>query len=343
MSPGTGTSSTRARRGPRVLAGVVAGGLALAGCGGSPQPASTTGTPASAGAPQASLRLSIQPARWRLPAPISGEVALRDRGSLLVVGGLDASDRSTAGVLRIDPRTGRAREAGSLAQPAHDQAGAVLPSGRVLIFGGGGTTAQAAVQELVPGGVGRPVGRLPTARSDLDAAVVDGRALAIGGYDGSRALPDVLATTDGRRLAEVARLPVPVRYPAVAATGGAVYVIGGERTDGQDSTAIQRVDVARRTARVVGRLPVRLAHASATVLGGRVYILGGRADGATSDRVWRLDPRTAAVTTAGRLPHPVANAAVADVAGDAYLVGGLGPGGTPLADVTVVRLVPGAR
>ena len=55
-----------------------------------------------------------------------------------------------------------------------------------------------------------------------------------------------LATTDGRSYRSVASLQVPVRYPAVAAVAGKLYVFGGEAITGRQSgrplTDIQEVD-----------------------------------------------------------------------------------------------------
>jgi hypothetical protein len=42
----------------------------------------------------------------------------------------------------------------------------------------------------------------------------------------------VLATTNGHTFMAVARLPVPVRYPAVAALGGQIFVFGGQAATG---------------------------------------------------------------------------------------------------------------
>jgi hypothetical protein len=55
-------------------------------------------------------------------------------------------------------------------------------------------------------------------------------AYVIGGYDGTSWDPEVLATGDGRHFRVAARLPAPVRYAAVAAAAGEIWVFGGQAT-----------------------------------------------------------------------------------------------------------------
>jgi hypothetical protein len=101
----------------------------------------------------------------------------------------------------------------------------------------------------------------------------------VGGYDGTNPDPSVLATTDGHTFSSVARLPLPVRYPAVAATGGLVYVFGGEAITGTAAgrpvNTIQVVNPSRHDASVVGHMPVPLDAASAVTIGTRIYVAGG--------------------------------------------------------------------
>lgn len=276
---------------------------------------------------------------WSLPAPVSGEVVLGQGRRLLIAGGLDASGASASGIFALDPADGRIRPVGSLAAPLHDAAGALLGSA-VLVLGGGSPVTTADVERFIPGQGASVVGRLPAPRSDAQAVVLGGRAYLVGGYDGARATAAVLATRDGRRFVAVASLPVPVRYPAVAVVGTTIYLFGGERVGGGDTNAIQAVDPARGTARVVGRLPVTLAHGIGVTLGGSAYIAGGRADGAASARVWRYDPARRTAVAAGSLPSPVTNAGAATADGAAYVIGGLNRSGGATRAVSVLRLAP---
>jgi DNA-binding beta-propeller fold protein YncE len=326
--------------------------------------------PAAAGPNPAQARLVLQviPAPYQLPAPISREVVLPggpappaargDPGgahgpALMIAGGLTAGSATTRAVTLLDPVTGQTRQGGRLALATHDAAGAVLAS-RPFVFGGGSLASTAAVQAGPPGPAWSAPGKLPALRSDLSAVTVAGRAYLVGGYDGARYSPDVLATTDGRRFSVAARLPVPVRYPAVAALGPQIFVFGGQTPAGI-TDVIQRIDLRTGRAAVAGRLPAPLTAAAGFTLGGRLFIAGGQtapASGSsgvaapaarltTSGDVLEYDPaagQPGGIETAGHLPVPVSNAAAAVSGGTAYLIGGESGSG-PLPAVTTFRLV----
>ena len=73
---------------------------------------------------------------------------------------------------------------------------------------------------------------MPAPRSDAAAVTIGSTTYLVGGYDGTRPDAPVLATTDGRTFTTVTALPVPVRYPAVAALGGQIYLFGGQAITG---------------------------------------------------------------------------------------------------------------
>ena len=204
-------------------------------------------------------------------------------GRLVVLGGLTGSGASLSGVYAIRTRTGTARPVGSLRAPLHDAAVAVSGD-RALVFGGGSAASVPGVQSFPVTGPGlgapaRAVGSLPQARSDAAAVTIGATTYVVGGYDGTRPDAAVLATTDGHAFQPVASLPVPVRYPAVAALGGQIYVFGGQAVTGPQAgtpvDAIQLVSPARHSATLIGRLPERLAGAAAVTVRGEVFLAGG--------------------------------------------------------------------
>src|SRR4029077_1518673 len=283
------------------------------------------------------LRPAARLASHGLPAALSGEAVLGLPGRILVIGGLDSNDVSTADVLELRTATGRLTHLGSLSEPRHDTAAAAL-DGKPLVFGGGSLTELDSVESL-SGGSSEVIGRLPTTRSDLSAITVAGRVYVLGGYDGRLPLGPVLQTIDGRHFTAVGRLPVPFRYAAVAAIGRTIYTFGGELGNGLDSDAIQAIDTGSGRARVIGHLYRPLSHASAVVLGDRIYVLGGRSRENPTDEILSFDPPTESLRSAGHLPFPVTNAAATDVGGIGYLIGGLDAKGASLASVIEVRLV----
>jgi Kelch motif len=165
---------------------------------------------------------------WHLAAPLSREVVVPGSpGQLIVLGGLTPAGTSASGVYLVRTATGAARQIGALSAPLHDAAG-VTSGSRVLVFGGGSPVTVGTVQAFPGAGAARVTGSLPAPRSDAAAVSIGGTAYVVGGYDGSRPDASVLATTDGRTFTTVAALPVPVRYPAVAALDGMIYVFGGQ-------------------------------------------------------------------------------------------------------------------
>jgi hypothetical protein len=296
---------------------------------------------------------------WHLPAPISREAVVPGQhGRLIVLGGLTPDGTSASGVYAVRTRTGAARRIGALGVAVHDAAAAVT-GGRALVFGGGSVASIATVQGFTlpgaHGGAAAARASLPQARSDLAAVTVGATTYLLGGYDGTRPDAAVLATTDGRAFRTVAALRVPVRYPAVAALGGKIYVFGGEAVTGPHAgvpvNTIQAVDPARHSSTIVGQLPEPLAGALAVTLGGEVFVAGGestvpqpqapgmgttqfraRAPGtvgessgaatATVPTIWAFQPSTGRLVSAGRLQVPVSHAAVAVTGSMAWIVGG---------------------
>ena len=328
-------------------------------------------TSASAATGQAGNSASVVSAMapWQLPNALSraGAAAL-PHGRILLMGGLLASDTSAAGIGILDTSTGKLSSVGSLASPTHDAASAVL-GGRALLMGGGQSTSVATVEAVTlaaasaaagAGASGVVVGQLPQVRSDAGAVSVSGTAYVVGGYDGSTGDTAVLSTQDGSSFSTVVTLPVDVRYAAVTAYGGKIYVFGGETAPGgttlqyttpspttspppgQQVAVVQVIDPATRTAKVAGYLPRGVQGAAAFVLGGQLFLAGGDSNApgstpSTGSTIWSFDPSTAAFRLVGHLASPVSYAAVAVEGSTAWLVGGERDG-VPVATVQKVAL-----
>ncbi len=290
---------------------------------------------------------------WQLPSALSRATAYAapgGAGQVVLVGGLTASSSSTAAVTDVAVPGGATSPVGSLATAGHDAGGAVL-GGHFLVFGGGDQSSVDTVQSLpvnTNGQTATVVGRLPQPRSDATAVVVGATAYVIGGYDGTRADPQVLATSNGRSFRVVCNLPVPVRYAAAAVAGGTIYVFGGQTVGsgggGRPVDDIQAIDPATGSASVVGHLSQPVTGAAAVNLGGHVYLAGGDTSltggpgGApvTTTAIWAFDPSRHTVGNAGNLQVPVSHAAVAITGGRAWLLGGE-TAGAPGASVQMLE------
>ena len=339
-SPAERRSLRRARRRRLILLTGVAALLlvgvvfALAGGGGA----------GSASTPQSKLVTVARTSPDPLPAPISGEAVVATKKGPLIIGGLDSASNSASGVFLLDQASGELSEVGSLTGPLHDAAAAAVGD-RVLVFGGGTETSTDAVQALAapagivaPGTTAETVGHLPTVRSDLSAVTIGSTAYLLGGYDGTKPIDSVLATSDGSSFTEVAQLPQPARYLAVATLAGRIYAFGGETGSGSAGDAIQEVNPKAGTARVIGHLPEAVSHASALALGGSIYVLGGEDGSSPTARIWRFVPGSKKVTPVGKLPRPTAGGGAAAIGSSGYLIGGTGDGEAPLADVVTVSV-----
>ena len=332
--------------------------IVVATGGGSGKPRGTVlpGHPAPAAAIPA-VEAGVLP--WTLDAALSREVVLPGSGtSLTVLGGLSGSNASLARVFSLDTANGRVTDEGTLAAGLHDAAGAQIGGADVLL-GGGSPTTVAGVQQFVPSsrgsGSATSSGELPQPRSDASAVSIGSTIYVVGGYDGTNADPAVLATTDGRHFSAVASLPVPVRYPAVAALDGKIYVFGGESvgaSGGRPVDVIQMVDPKARTASRIGRLPCAVTGAAGAVVDNHIYVAGGVTSSASAADasaaasrssptasatmavadIWAFDATRTKVLSAGSLPTPVAYAGVQVVGQRAWIVGGENAG-TPVQSV----------
>jgi len=267
-----------------------------------------------------------------LSGPVSRAVAVARGSDILIMGGLDANQASSPEVFRLDPLRGVLTPAGSLALPTHDAAGSII-DGQPFVFGGGAQSSVDAVQSLLPAGQATISGRLPQPRSDLAAVKIGNTVYLVGGYNGSAAARDVLATTDGVHFRSVARLATGVRYPAVGALGNVIYVFGGEWANAP-SDVVQMVDVPTGRVRVIGHLPEPRTQAAGFTIGGSIFVAGGYTPSGLSSSILRFDPTRTRFVPAGTLPAAVADSAVATIGDRAYLIGGEGP--AALAGVVVV-------
>ena len=315
-----------------VVALVVAGGAWAESRGGDdahtaartaskPDPANTapTGfTPGAAEPPKVRRRLAFTPI-GHLPQALQDPAVTVVGGAVYSFGGLEASQASSASVVRI--AVGRVRPLKPLPTPVHDAAATVI-GGRLYVLGGGQATSYSGIGRYSPAsGATALVGSLPTPLSDLAAVSTGSSAVIVGGYTGQTFSNHVLAYSGGRSARVVGTLPQGLRYAAVAPLAGRVMIAGGRTVSGP-TRDILSFDPATGRVTHVGSLPQPLMHAEAGVLDGVMYVVGGiTTSGGPTDQV-------VAVTASGRahvvarLPGPLSDAGVAATPAGLVIVGG---------------------
>jgi N-acetylneuraminic acid mutarotase len=154
-------------------------------------------------------------------------------------------------------------------------------------------------------------------------------------------LRSIVAFTPGRPARQVASLPRPLRYPAVAAVGQVLMIAGG--TSGTTAQrAILRFDPRTGQVARIGKLPHPLTHGAGASRNGRFYVIGGRGSvlGSASAAVWSVDPAGGRAQASGRLPVALSDLGAASMPNGIVLVGGRDGRGIVHRDVLVTRQAP---
>ena len=263
-----------------------------------------------------------------LAAPLQDAAAVSlGAERLVLLGGLDSSDTSTAAITVLT--AGHPSASARLPEAQHDAQGASLDGG-LYVFGGGQFSSYDHILRYEPGN-GRVslVGHLPRPASDVAVTTIGGTAYIIGGYDGQRALDTILAWRPGGNPAVVGRLPSGLRYAAVAATSSKVIIAGGSTAAGA-SRAVLSFEPSTGRVTQIGSLPHPLTHAAAASLGPTVYVMGGRGSlpGSQTSAILAINPESGRVRHTGDLAQPLSDAAIAMVGGRIVLAGGQSASGT---------------
>lgn len=181
----------------------------------------------------------------------------------------------------------------------------------------------------------------PVGFAGMAAGVLNGRLVATGGSQwdfpiwrkGTRSFNDVifvLSDPAGSWKKSDIRLPAKSGHFASASTDGAVYLAGGNNTEGCLATAYEMKGEGDSIVfRRLPDLPKPLGYAAGVVAGGRFFVLGGVPDPASkapSREVWSLEVAKSDATWKREADLPGAGVIVPSVAaqGDSiFLFGGM--------------------
>jgi len=189
-------------------------------------------------------------------------------------------------------------------------------------------TAGAAVAAVLTLALGGSVGPwtsaapLPTPRSEVAAAVVDGRIAIVGGFllDGSSSAQVDLYSPGQNRWSRLPDLPVPVNHAMAASDEKRLYVIGGYG-EGFRTKLRLAIVYERGLWRRLPQLPAARAAGGAAVVGGKLYVVGGVGETGLARQMLVLDRRRETWSTATG-PTPREHLAVTAVNGKLYALGG---------------------
>lgn len=181
-----------------------------------------------------------------------------------------------------------------------------------------------------------PMTPMPTARSGLGIAVVEGKIYAIGGqndaigtYLGTNEMYDPVKETWTTK----ASMPTPRRNFAIAVYKGKIYCISGESgydpegSGGIYSEVNEVYDPVTDTWESKASIPTPRYGMCANVVDGEIYVMGGGhhnvyPGNTCSDKNEAYDPETDTWTVKTALPTAVLNAASAVIADRICMIGG---------------------
>jgi outer membrane protein assembly factor BamB len=211
----------------------------------------------------------------RLPRPTHDDAAVSSHGSVYLYGGGEAV--SSSAIVRVNPRTGAALDAGTLGEPLSDL-GATVVDGRAYLVGGYTGSRYATAVLRIRGTRATVAARLPAGVRYAGVAALGPTIYVVGGVTSSgetRAIDAVDPQTGSVR--RIGTLPRALAHAPLVAARGALYLIGGRSATGTAVGTILRIEPRSGTVTVAARLPQPLADSAAVRIGSRVIVLGGSA------------------------------------------------------------------
>lgn len=197
----------------------------------------------------------------------------------------------------------------------------VESGGVIYVFGGttnAGTTLTTRVDVYDPDTDSwrSPVAPLPTLRTNMGVAVINGIIYAVGGAAG----PDLSVVEAYDPVSDTwatkAPMPTPRSYLATGVIDGRLYAVGSH-----SATTMEIYDPATDTWSGAPPLPTQRFIPGAGVLAGRLYVIGG-ATSTTLNLVEVFDPATGTWSAGPAMPSDRYGFGTATVDGTLYAFGG---------------------
>jgi N-acetylneuraminic acid mutarotase len=161
---------------------------------------------------------------------------------------------------------------------------------------------------------------MPTGRSGLAAAEINGKLYAVGGTNSG-----VLQVYDPQTNSwmSMASMPTARGFLAAAAIDGKLYVVGGLYF-GTPQNALQVYDPQTNTWTNKASMPTARGSLAAAVIDGKLYAVGGTNGSNTQNSKLEVyDPQTDTWTTKANMPTVRSGLAAVAIDGKLYVAGGL--------------------
>jgi N-acetylneuraminic acid mutarotase len=286
-------------------------------------------------------------------------VAAAVRGKIYLLGGfaepaLDNLTSLTVSdlVTEYDPATDRWSPRAPLPIGLH-HAGAATVGNKLYVIGGFTTSFFSVWQPVASLFIYDPAADrwtegapMPTRRGALAVAELDGKLVAIGGYDGTGNSASVeVYDPAGDRWSKRAPLPTPRDHLAAVSLGGKLYTFGGrlQRDYGRNLAVTEVYDPSTDRWTKAADLPTPRSGITAGALKEIIYVLGGEAPEGTFRTNEAYDPAADRWRTMAPMPTGRHGLGSAVVNGRLYVLsGGPTPGGS-FSDVTEAFLPPASQ
>ncbi|QUI25464.1 hypothetical protein HZI73_25595 [Vallitalea pronyensis] len=163
---------------------------------------------------------------------------------------------------------------------------------------------------------------MPTARTALGVAEVDGKIYAIGGYNNSEL--NVVEAYDIATDTWITKASMPTaRWSLdVAEVNGKIYAIGGQNLENEYLDTVEEYDPATDTWTTKASMPTPRHYLSVAEVNGKIYAIGGSSGLSYNNIVEEYDPQTNTWTTKASMPTARGTMGVVEVEGKIYAIGG---------------------
>ncbi|QQE78889.1 hypothetical protein [Alicyclobacillus sp. SO9] len=269
--------------------------------------------------------VSIRPL-GNLPNGVEGNTLALSGSGPVSIGGYTGR----VSVTNIDRLQPSVASIGHLAVRTHDAAAAYLGSD-LYVFGGGQAVSYNTIVKLSKNSAtAKTVGKLSSPLSDAAAVPFKWKGkqgiVRVGGYDGNtyRQSTEFFSITNGvLQGTKMFAMPVGLRYAAVAAGNGKIYIAGGKTHHQGFSAHVYSWSPQKGIQKLPVQLAYGIAKAALFVDGSYLLVAGGENQkGVPIRNILAINIRTGKTKVVGKLPGPLADFGYTQQGKRGFIAGG---------------------